>query len=150
MVHKHGWEETLVNMVDNLEDFAEYYNRSSGFMQTQNHSDGLRSYSSEVIENVHYNSKRLEMLGFTLDEGEMAFNREVVSAMNHEEVNVAIGENIEIFEGLRSFTQQLMKEPLIDHMSFSGLKYHYNYHMGTMQADGYSLIEAGMIVDRLV
>jgi hypothetical protein len=149
-VHREGWENALEGMADNLESFAQYYNRSSGFMQKQKHSEGLRSYSNEVVENVHHNSKRLEMLGLTLSEGTMAFDREFVSAMNHEEVNVAIGENIEIFEGLRSYTQQLMTEPLVDHMSFRGLSYHYNYHMGTMQTDGYSLIEAGMIVDRLV
>jgi hypothetical protein len=151
MVHREGWEDALENMADNLENFAEYYNHSAGFMQQQQHSAGLRSYSSEVIENVQHNSERLEMLGLTLsEEGQMAFDRERVSAMNHEEMNVAIGENIEIFEGLRSYTRQLMTEPLIDHMRFRGLSYHYNYRMGTMETDGYSLIEAGMLVDRLV
>jgi hypothetical protein len=38
----------------------------------------------------------------------------------------------------------------VDHMRFRGLSYHYNYHMGTMETDGYNLLEAGMLVDRLV
>ena len=150
-VHKEGWNNALEKMSDNLEVFAEYYNRSASFMQAQKHSDGLRSYSGEVVENIHHNRDRLQMLGFTLSEdGSMEFSRERVSAMNQEEMNVAIGENIEIFEGLRSYTRQLMTEPLVDHMRFRGLSYHYNYRMGTMETDGYSLIEAGMIVDRLV
>jgi hypothetical protein len=150
-VHKKGWEAALENMTDNLENFAQYYNNSAEFMQQQQHSTGLRSYSGEVIENVRHNRSRLEMLGLTLsEEGKMAFDRPFVSAMNNETINVAIGENIEIFEGLRSYTQQLMTEPLIEHMRFRGLSYHYNYRMGTMETDGYSLIEAGMLVDRLV
>jgi len=150
-VHKKGFEAALENMTENLERFAEYYNRSAGFMQQQPHSTGLRSYSGEVTDNVHHNRTRLEMLGLTLsEEGQMAFDSEFVSAMNHKTINVAIGENIEIFEGLRSYTQQLMTEPLIEHMRFRGLSYHYNYRMGTMETDGYSLIEAGMLVDRLV
>jgi hypothetical protein len=150
-VHKKGYEEALENMANNLENFAEYYNRSAGFMQQQQHSSGLRSYSGEVTENVRRNSARLEMLGLTLSEaGQMAFDRGAVSSMNHDTINVAIGENIELFEGLRSYTQQLMTEPLIEHMRFRGLSYHYNYRMGTMETDGYSLIEAGMLVDRLV
>jgi hypothetical protein len=151
MVHREGWEDAIENMADNLENFAEYYNRSAGFMSQQQHSAGLRSYSGEVIDTVHHNGARLEMLGLTLsEEGQMAFDREFVNAMNHEQVNAAIGENIEMFEGLRSYTQQLMTEPLIEHMRFRGLSYHYNYRMGTMETDGYSLIEAGMLVDRLV
>jgi len=150
-VHREGWENALENMAENLEWFAHYYNRSADFLHTQQHSAGLRAYSSEVIENVHHNSNRLEMLGLTLtEEGRLSFNREAVNAMSHEEMNVAIGENIETFEGLRSYTQQLMTEPLVEHMRFRGLSYHYNYRLGKMETDGYNLIEAGMLVDRLV
>ncbi|MCL2225043.1 MAG: hypothetical protein FWB96_08780 [Defluviitaleaceae bacterium] len=150
-VHRDGWDNALENMAENLESFADNYNSSAGFMHTQSHSAGLRAYSSEVTDNVHHNINRLEMLGLTLgEEGRLDFNRETVYAMNHEQINVAIGENIEIFDGLRSHTQQLMTEPLSEHMRFSGLSYHYNYRMGTMETDGYSLIEAGMLVDRLV
>lgn len=151
MVHREGLNSALEGIVDNLERFAQHYNNSAGFMQQQMYSAGLRAYSGEVIENVHYNRKRLEMLGFVLSyEGQIAFNRGQVSAMSHKEINVAIGENIEIFEGLRTYTQQLMTEPLIEHMRFRGLNYHYNYSMGTMETEDYSLIEAGMLVDRLV
>ncbi|MCL1878109.1 MAG: hypothetical protein FWF80_04560 [Defluviitaleaceae bacterium] len=150
-VHRNGYENAIENMADNLETFAAHYNDSADFMYQQSHSTGLRSYSGEVIENVHQNSTRLLMLGLSIsDEGSIAFDREYVSALSHEAVNVAIGENIGLFEGLRTYTQQLMTEPLVEHMRFRGLSYHYNYRMGTMETDGYSLIEAGMIVDRRV
>lgn len=151
MVHKNGWDVARENLADNIGNFADNYNRSAGFMQQQMHSAGLRAYSGEVVENVHNNMERLEMLGLSLsEEGLIAFNREHVSGMSHEEINVAIGETIEIFESLRSYTSQLMTEPLAEHMRFRGLSYHYNYRMGTMETDGFGLIEAGMLVDRLV
>ncbi|MCL2215873.1 MAG: hypothetical protein FWB91_02510 [Defluviitaleaceae bacterium] len=150
-VYVDGWENALDNLSDDLARFAYDFNRSAGFMQSQVHSAGLRAFSNEVAENVYENRSRLELLGLTLsNEGQMAFSREQVSAMSHEEINAAIGENLEIFEGLRNYTQQLMTEPLVEHMRFRGLNYHYNYRMGTMEADGYSLLEAGMLVDRLV
>ncbi|MCL2357652.1 MAG: hypothetical protein FWC70_10995 [Defluviitaleaceae bacterium] len=150
-VHQNGYHAALENMADNLATFASRYNGSADFMYRQSHSSGLRSYSGEVIENVHQNSTRLRMLGLTLsEEGAITFDRESVSALSHEAANVAIGENIELFEGLRTYTQQLMTEPLVEHMRFRGLSYHYNYRMGTMETDGYSLIEAGMVVDRRV
>jgi len=150
-VYRDGWEFALENMADNLEVFAHNYNRSAGFMQEQVHSDGLRAYSTEVIENVRQAGNRLAMLGLSLsEEGQMFFERERIETITHDGMNVAIGENIEIFEGLRAYTQQLLTEPMVEHMRFRGLSYHYNYRMGTMETDGYSLIEAGMIVDRVV
>jgi len=150
-VYIDGWENAVNNMAGNLNRFADYFNRSAGFMQNQLHSAGLRAFSSEVAENVYENRSRLEMLGLTLsNEGQMAFSHEHVTSMSHEEINAAIGENLEIFDGLRNYTQQLMTEPLVEHMRFRGLNYHYNYRMGTMEAEGYSLLEAGMLVDRLV
>lgn len=150
-VHMDGWDYAISNLSNDLEQFADDFNRSAGFMQSQLHSSGLRAFSHEVADNVFHNRERLEMLGLTLSEGgQLSFSRSHMESMSYETVNVAIGENIAIFEGLRSYTQQLMTEPLIEHMRFTGLNYHYNYRMGTMATEGYSLIEAGMLVDRLV
>jgi len=150
-VYLEGWDAAVGNLTEDLEQFADDFNKSAAFMQSQNHSEGLRSFSNEVSENVYENRVRLEMLGLTLsNEGQMYFSREQVENMNHEQINVAIGENIAIFEGIKNYTQQLMTEPLVEHMRFSGLNYHYNYRMGVMETEGYSLIEAGMIIDRLV
>jgi len=150
-VYEESLEEAINLMADNLSDFADNFNRSAGFMQQQVHSAGLRSFSHEVVDNVYYNRQRLEMLGLTLsDAGILAFSRDYVEGMSHEEVNIAIGENIKIFSDLQSFTQQLMTEPLVEHMRFKGLRYHYNYKLGMMETEGFSLIEAGMLVDRRV
>jgi hypothetical protein len=149
--HLEGWDAAMGNLVDNLSDFADNYNRSAGFMQAQDHSAGLRAFSYEVADNVFYNRGRLEMLGLSLsEEGFFAFDSGRVQAMNFEEVNIAIGENIEIFSGLQSFTQQLLHEPLVEHMRFAGLNYHYNYQRGQMETDGFGLLEMGLLVDRIV
>ena len=150
-VHMDGWNYAVESLVYDLENFSTYFNKSTGFLQTQIHSDGLRSYSDEVAQNIFLNRDRLEMLGLTLSEdGNMFFSRAQIESMTHKEINLAIGENLAIFEGLRTFSGQLMTEPLLEHMRFKGLQYHYNYRLGTMEAEGYSLIEAGMLVDRRV
>ena len=150
-VHSDGFYYAVSNLAHELESFTGYFNKSSAFLQTQVHSAGLRAYSSEMAENIFHNRERLEMLGITLlSDGRMFFSRNQVESMTHREINLAIGENLAIFEGLRAFSGQLMTEPLLEHMRFRGLKYHYNYRLGTMEAEGYSLIEAGMLVDKRV
>ena len=44
----------------------------------------------------------------------------------------------------------MLSEPLIEHMHFRGLSYHYNYQLGRMETEGFNLIESGMLVDRFV
>ena len=150
-VHREGFYYAMENLAYDLESFAEYFNKSSVFLQTQIHSDGLRAFSNEVAENIFHNRDRLSMLGISLSaDGNMYFSKSQIESMTHNEINVAIGENLAIFEGLRAFSGQLMTEPLLEHMRFTGLKYHYNYRLGTMEAEGYSLIEAGMLVDKKV
>ena len=150
-VHRDGFYLAVENLASELNGFAEYFNKSSAFLQTQSHSDGLRAYSSEVADNVYHNRERLEMLGISLSgDGRMYFSKDQVVSMTHQEINLAIGENLAIFEGLRAFSGQLMTEPLLEHMRFTALKYHYNYRLGTMEAEGYSLIEAGLLVDKRV
>ena len=150
-VHREGYYYAVENLAYDLDSFASYFNKSSAFLQTQIHSDGLRAYSSEIAENIYHNRERLEMLGITLSgDGNMYFSKDQVTSMTHQEINLAIGENLAIFEGLRAFSGQLLTEPLLEHMRFTGLKYHYNYRLGTMEAEGYSLIEAGMLVDKRV
>jgi hypothetical protein len=149
--HLEGWESAVGTLVENLDNFAMNYNRSAGFMQAQEHSTGLRAFSYEVADNVFYNRSRLEMLGLFLSEdGHFSFDSGRVQAMSYDEVNIAIGENIEIFAGLQSFTQQMLSEPLVEHMRFKGLNYHYNYQRGQMETDGFSLLEMGLLVNRVV
>ena len=150
-VHREGWSEAVDGLVRNLSRFAGSYNQSVDFMGGQPHSAGLRAFSEEVVDNVFYNRGRLEMLGLSLNENSrLQFSESQVRNMSYAEVNASIGENIEIFEGLRAYTTQMLTEPLVEHMQFRGLSYHYNYQLGRMETEGYNLIEAGMLVDRVV
>jgi len=150
-VHREGWEDAVNGLARNLSGFANGYNQSVEFMQAQEHSAGLRAFSEEVTDNVFYNRGRLEMLGLTLSEGgRLAFSQDQIRGMSYQQINAAIGENIEIFEGLRAYTNQMLSEPLIEHMQFRGLNYHYNYQLGRMETEGFNLLEAGMLVDRVV
>jgi len=149
--HQQGWEYAVGTLVNNLSEFTENYNKSAAFMQVQDHSAGLRAFSYEIADNVYYNKSRLEMLGINLSEGgQLSFDSNRVRSMSFEEVNAAIGENIEIFSGLQSFTQQFLTEPLAEHMRFRGLSYHYNYQRGTMETDGFGLLEMGLLVNKIV
>ena len=151
IVYEEGWDTAVGGLVNDLSRFANHFNQSAGFMQNQLHSTGLRSFSNEVSDNVYYNRHRLERLGLTLSQkGHLAFSPEQVTNMSHGELSIAIGENIEVFSDLKSFTQQLMTEPLLEHMRFRGLRYHYNYKLGQMETEGFSLLEAGILVDKLV
>jgi hypothetical protein len=43
-----------------------------------------------------------------------------------------------------------LTDPLVDHMKFKGLGYHYNYKMGMMETDGFNTIEAGLLINKAV
>jgi hypothetical protein len=149
--HTEGWDSALGELVKNLSSFAYNYNQSTEFMQNQEHSTSLAAFSYEIADNIFYNRNRLEMLGLHLSEnGYFAFDPTRVSGLSFEEVNVAIGETIGIFSGLQSFTQQLLNEPLVEHMRFKGLNYHYNYQRGRLETDGFGLLETGLLLDRKV
>ena len=149
--HIEGWDTAVETLTNNLQQFADNYNRAASFMQEQDHSAGLRAFSYEVADNVYYNRERLDLLGLSLSEdGLFAFDPTRVASMTSDEVNEAIGENIEIFSGLQLFTQQLLTEPLVEHMRFAGLNYHYNYQRGQMETDGFALLEMGLLVNKIV
>jgi hypothetical protein len=149
--HREGFEDAVDQLTEDLSNFARHYNEATDFMQNQEQSANLRTFSMEVTDNINYNKERLSMLGFSLTEdGHMRFDRQTVEEMTPERINVAIGENIKIFGDLTRHTENILTEPLIDHMKFKALNYHYNYKMGMMEADGFSLLEAGILVDKWV
>jgi hypothetical protein len=150
-VYHEGYEAALEGLQNSLARFAEGFTSSAGFMAQQRHSSGLSSFSGEIAGSVYDNRERLAPLGITLsDDGTMSFNRATLTGRNHAQVNEIIHSTRPVFEGLRAYSAQLMTEPLIEHMRFNGLNYHYNYRLGTMETEGFSLLETGMLVDRLV
>lgn len=151
-IHNDGFEMAQTWLADDLEEFAENYNNAAGFMSTQKHSTDLRTFSYEIADNLYYNRDRLSMLGLSLsDTGRLAFDRSYFNGLTQDEVNVAIGENIQIFADLHRQADSVLNEPLAEHMNFKNLSYHYNYKMGVMVTDdGFGMIESGLLIDRVV
>jgi hypothetical protein len=150
-VHREGFNTAQEWLSGDLEEFAENYNKSSGFMQSQQQSPALRTFSYEIADNLYYNRDRLSMVGLNVgEEGRLSFDREYFQSMPQEKINVAIGENIQIFSGLQRHAGAFLSEPLVDHMRFKGLGYHYNYKMGAMETDGFGILETGMLIDKAV
>lgn len=150
-VHNQGYDTALEWLTDDLAEFTDKYNDASDFLQKQTHSDGMRTFAYEVADNLYYNRDRLSMLGlsFTEDNG-LRFDRSFAAKLSLDEANIAIGENIQIFADLYRQASGMLNEPLSEHMNFKGLGYHYNYQMGTMEADGFGMIETGMLIDKAV
>lgn len=150
-IHSDGLEKAKEWLADDLQEFATQYNASTGFMQSQKHSTDLRSFSCEVADNLFYNQERLSMLGFSLSEsGQLSFSRDHLDGLSQDQINIAIGENIQIFSDMSRHTDKLLSEPLSEYMDFKGLSYHYNYKMGTMVTDGFGIIESGLLIDKVV
>jgi hypothetical protein len=149
--HREGFGEAVDLLTEDLSKFTRHYNEATDFLQNQEQSANLRTFSMEVTDNINYNKERLNMLGLSINEdGRMRFDKQAVREMSPERINIAIGENIRIFGDLSQHTENILTEPLIDHMKFKALNYHYNYKMGMMEADGFSLLEAGILVDKWV
>jgi hypothetical protein len=150
-IHRDGFEAAREYIAQDLTEFAEKYNKTTEFMQAQDHSAALRTYSFEIADNLRYNRDRLSMLGITLsDESKVSFDRDLFNGMDQEKINVAIGENIRLFTGLLKHSGDFLSDPLVDHMKFKGLGYHYNYKMGMMEAAGFNSIEAGPLINKAV
>lgn len=149
--NRDGFDATLQELGDDLEAFAEKFNESASFMKNQTHSQQLRAFSDEVNDQLYYHRDRLALLGLSLsDEGRMAYDRTVLENAHQGKVNVAIGENLQIFNDTYQQVSDFLTAPLSEHMNFKGLNYHYNYKMGGMVSDGFGIIESGLLMDRVV
>jgi hypothetical protein len=150
-IHRDGFEAAKEYIAQDLAEFADKYNKASEFMQTQEQSAALKTYSFEIADNLRYNRDRLQMLGISVDDdGKVGFNKDFFKGMNQDQINVAIGENIRLFTDLLKHSGDFLTDPLVDHMKFKGLGYHYNYKMGMMETDGFNTIEAGLLINKAV
>ena len=150
-----GYESAISSLEDNLTNLTTSYNRSTTFLQRQQQSPDLRSFSQELRDRIFQGKDRLELLGFSFyEESEgnsyLNFDSGILRSLNHIEIHAAIGANIQLFHSLHQRTTAVLTAPLSHHMPFRGLSYHYNYQMGRMVEDGLNIIESGMIVDRVV
>jgi hypothetical protein len=151
MVYLEGWDNAVSSLTRDFSKFSKQYNDSTDFLQSQSHSANLRSFSEDITGHLQYNRERLHTLGFSFtQEGRMGYDRSVVEGMSHNRINIVIGENKYIFSDLQTQAQHALTEPLMEHMNFKGLGYHYNYKLGAMKADGFGLLEAGLLIDEVV
>ena len=150
-VHKEGFDTAREWLSEDLEEFAGRANEAAEFMQNQSHSSSVRIFSYELADNLRYNKERLALLGLNLgEEGRVGFDKPFLKSLSHEKINIAIGENIQIFSGLQKHAVTFLDAPLAEHMRFKGLGYHYNYKLGKMEMDGFDVIEAGLLIDKAV
>jgi trans-2-enoyl-CoA reductase len=150
-IYLEGWESAVSSLTKDLSQFSKEYNDSTDFLQSQKHSVNLRSFSNEITDHLRYNSENLRSLGFSFsEEGRLDYDRSVVEGMTHNRINIVIGENMRIFNDLQRHSERALTEPLIEHMNFRGLGYHYNYKLGAMKADGFNLLEVGLLIDEVV
>ena len=147
-----GYDSAAMLVEDSLTAVAKTYNSSTTFLEEQNQSVQLRSYSQSLRERLMQGGDRLKSLGLTFEnEGRnLQFNPEVFRSLSQIELHAVIGANMQIFHSMHQNTATVLTEPLSSHMHFKGLSYHYNYQLGRMVEDGFGIIESGMIVDRVV
>ena len=144
-----GQEATRDQLERQLAAVSELYNANTAFLRQQQHSPSLRTLSFELGDNVYYNRSELGRLGFVLSQDQTVhFDAEAFRQLNHNEVRDAIGESRPVFNSLYQRTGEILSAPLSQHMQFRGLSYHYNYQVGRMVEDGFSIIESGMLIDR--
>jgi len=147
-----GYDSALQLVEDGLYAVAEAYNTSTGFLERQQQSESLRSYSHALRDKMEQGRDLLGMLGvsFGVDDDSMVFDPSVLQELSQIELHVAIGSNLQVFHSLHQSATEVLVEPLSVHMGFKGLSYHYNYQLGRMVEDGFGIIESGMIIDRVV
>ena len=147
-----GYESAIDSVEENLANLSAAYNSSTLFLEQQQQSRDLRSFSQILRERVYQGQDRLGLLGFSLglESDSLQFDRTVLRSLSHIEMHAAIGANMQVLHGLHQSATAVLTSPLSSHMGFKGLNYHYNYKLGRMVEDGFGIIESGMIVDKVV
>jgi hypothetical protein len=150
-IRKDGFNAARNYLDEDLYEFTERYNSAADFMQNQTQSAELRTFSHEISDNLAYHKDRIAQLGLSTDENSrLNYDRAFFGALNQDDITSAIRENAPVFAGLQRHAGNFLTEPLVAHMHFKGLGYHYNYAMGKMEADGFNMLEAGMLIDKAV
>ena len=147
-----GYESAVRLVEKDLANLAKAYNAGTAFLERQQQSSDLRSFSQTLRDRIYQGQDRMGLLGFTYEEegAGLQFDPVVLHDMTQIEMHAAIGANIQVFHGLHQSTSEVLTAPLSSHMHFRGLNYHYNYQLGRMVEDGFGIIESGMIVNRVV
>ena len=147
-----GYDSALRLLEDDIIDVIDAYNIGTGFLMRQQQSDTLRNYSYGLREKIYQGRDRLSMLGIYMENEyeTLLFDPAVLRDLSETEIHIAINLNMPVFHSMHNSAIEILVEPLVVHMGFKGLSYHYNYQIGRMVEDGFGIIESGMIIDRVV
>ncbi|MCL1997249.1 MAG: hypothetical protein FWG65_00600 [Turicibacter sp.] len=147
-----GYDSALDLIEDDMLDLVDIYNESSVFLREQDQSEDLRQFSLILKEGLQQGSDRLKSLGLTLDSdlNTLHYDKSKLRNMTTIEMHATIGANIQLFHSLHQNATEILSEPLSAHMRFDGLSYSFSYRIANLPLDGYDVIHAGMVVDRVL
>lgn len=131
-----------------ISQFTESYNTAVSFALSQEHSAKLRNFAAEQSYFVTQNQDVLKILGVKIDKnGSLSCDETKIKDMSISKLRDAVNKTAPVFESLYENAKQLLTFPLSSHMNFKGLRYYYNYKLGTMQDDTFKIIKSGILVD---
>lgn len=136
---------------EGISHFTDTYNSAMSFLFSQSHSGDLRGFGESLAQTLGYNRENLQSLGLSLgDTGRLSYDAGYFEKLDHSKINIAIGENLNLFQNVYDSSSDVLRTPLTEHMNFKNLNYYYNYKYGMIQADTFKIIESGMLVDMAV
>ncbi len=136
---------------EDLEDFVNSYNFSLDFLNNQEHSRALKIYAEVIGEIISSGLDRLWRLGIMQEENHaLSFNLYDFNSTDKSDFNLALGENINIFEQIYQVSSHALTIPMTHHMNFKDLNHYYNYRMGTVVDETFKIIESGLIINQAI
>ena len=138
-----------------LEDiafFTESYNDAVDFGLGQTHSADLNRYAADMVNISLENRKDLEPSGISLskDGTKMSFDPETLKSKDYLDFGTSLADLKHVSSKIYNRTKDVLDKPLTEHMSFKQLSYYYNYRISKKQSNGFSLIESGLILDKII
>jgi len=160
-------------LASSLSSFVSAYNQSEDFLLGQDQNQALRDYGGGLAQVMTDNRDRLARLGIGVSDantaavteaadgetepsaadvsgGSLTFDQVALERLDQSTANIAIGDSIPVFNRVEDDSSEMLTQPLSDYMGFNSLKYHFNYKMGGLPADGFRMIDEGMVFDRVL
>jgi hypothetical protein len=149
-VYRRGLPTARKWIGEDVSRFVAEYNQAVSFFENQEHSPVLREFSATLRGKIDDSLNRLVAVGISQNADDLQYDGKALATLSQDGVNIAIGETLDFFNRVYADSGEVLKSPLMDHMNFKYLGYYYNYKYGGMVADTFKIIEAGMLVDKVV
>ena len=138
-------------MAGRLSHFAENYTANARFMAQQTHSETLSVFAQDLGDSIQQNLVPMGRLGFRLNRsGALRFNTEAYANIQPNALRQTVAGCRQSLRELYTLSQSMLTGPLLEHMQFKALSYHYNYQLGRVVEDGFGIIESGILLDRIL